>query len=155
MLCRCRDACSACFDYIVLVWSRSFVVCAESLVEEAREHVAALIGAESGEIVFTSGATESNNLAIKGVARFAAKGQKKKNHIITTLTVRALAPCFCAKANVAIFAHHRAQEHKCVLDSCRSLENDGFKVSYLPGSRIYMCSLSVSRFGAAEFTRAF
>jgi hypothetical protein len=88
--------CSSCakFDFVVqvfahLLWFRRVKHYTESLVEEAREHIADLIGAESGEIVFTSGATESNNLAIKGVARFAAKGQKKKNHIITTLTVSA------------------------------------------------------------------
>jgi len=81
---------------------------AQDLVEEARGKVAKLIGASPQEIIFTSGATESNNLAIKGVARFAAKGRNKKNHIITTVT-----------------------EHKCVLDSCRVLEQDGFKVTYL------------------------
>ena len=74
----------------------------ESAVEDAREEVAKLIGASAKEIVFTSGATESNNLAIKGVARFY-KG--KKNHVITTQT-----------------------EHKCVLDSCRALEQEGFEV---------------------------
>lgn len=79
---------------------------AEAAVEKAREQVAALIGADSKEIVFTSGATESNNMAIKGVAHFY-KG--KKDHVITT-----------------------GIEHKCVLDSCRSLEQEGFKVTYLP-----------------------
>jgi cysteine desulfurase len=78
----------------------------ESAVEDSREQVAKLIGATSKEIIFTSGATESNNLAIKGVARFY--GEHKK-HIITLQT-----------------------EHKCVLDSCRSLESEGFEVSYLP-----------------------
>ena len=80
----------------------------EAAVEEAREHIAKLIGADSKEIIFTSGATESNNMSIKGVARFFGRGGKKK-HIITTQT-----------------------EHKCVLDSCRHLQDDGFEVTYLP-----------------------
>lgn len=80
----------------------------EKAVEEAREHVAALIGADSKEIIFTSGATESNNMSIKGVARFFGRSGKKK-HIITSQT-----------------------EHKCVLDSCRHLQDDGFDVTYLP-----------------------
>ncbi|GAA6003936.1 cysteine desulfurase [Rhodotorula paludigena] len=79
---------------------------AEKAVEEAREHVASLIGADPKDIIFTSGATESNNLAVKGIARFW-KGKKK--HIITTQT-----------------------EHKCVLDSCRVLQDEGFDVTYLP-----------------------
>lgn len=79
---------------------------AEAACEHAREQVASLIGATSKEIVFTSGATESNNLAIKGIAHFYGD---KKNHIITVAT-----------------------EHKCVLDSCRHLEREGFKVTYLP-----------------------
>lgn len=78
----------------------------EKATETAREQVAALIGADPKEIVFTSGATESNNIALKGVARFY---KEKKDHIITTQT-----------------------EHKCVLDSCRYLENEGFRVTYLP-----------------------
>lgn len=78
----------------------------EKAVEDARLQVARLIGADPREIVFTSGATESNNIAIKGVAKFYAD---KKNHLITTQT-----------------------EHKCVLSSCRYLENEGFKVTYLP-----------------------
>lgn len=78
----------------------------ESAMERARQQVADLIGADSREIVFTSGATESNNMAVKGVARFY--GQKKR-HVITTQT-----------------------EHKCVLDSCRILESEGFTVTYLP-----------------------
>ncbi|KAK4191177.1 cysteine desulfurase [Podospora australis] len=80
----------------------------EKGVEEAREHIAALIGADPKEIIFTSGATESNNMSIKGVARFFGRGGKKK-HIITSQT-----------------------EHKCVLDSCRHLQDDGFEVTYLP-----------------------
>ena len=79
---------------------------AEEAVELAREQVAAIIGADPKEIVFTSGATESNNLAIKGVAHFY---KDKKDHIITVAT-----------------------EHKCVLDSCRHLESEGFRVTYLP-----------------------
>jgi cysteine desulfurase len=79
---------------------------AESAVEKAREEVASLIGASSKEIIFTSGATESNNIAIKGIAQFY--GSRKK-HIITTQI-----------------------EHKCVLDSCRFLEQNGFQVTYLP-----------------------
>nr|XP_016945348.1 cysteine desulfurase, mitochondrial [Drosophila suzukii] len=78
----------------------------ESAVEKAREQVATLIGADPKEIIFTSGATESNNISVKGVARFYGT---KKRHVITTQT-----------------------EHKCVLDSCRALENEGFKVTYLP-----------------------
>eukprot|EP00897_Mesotaenium_endlicherianum_P005206 jgi/Mesen1/4713/ME000241S03754 len=78
----------------------------EEAVEKARAQVAALIGANPKEIIFTSGATESNNLAIKGVAHFYGD---KKRHIITTQT-----------------------EHKCVLDSCRHLQQEGFDVTYLP-----------------------
>ena len=78
----------------------------ESATSEARNHVAELIGADSKEIIFTSGATESNNMILKGVANFY---RAKKNHIITTQT-----------------------EHKCVLDSCRSLQEQGFEVTYLP-----------------------
>ncbi|XP_078411010.1 cysteine desulfurase [Cetorhinus maximus] len=78
----------------------------EAAVEKARKQIADLIGADHREIIFTSGATESNNMAIKGVARFY---KAKKKHIITSQT-----------------------EHKCVLDSCRMLETEGFKVTYLP-----------------------
>ncbi|KAF8636627.1 hypothetical protein AX17_003436 [Amanita inopinata Kibby_2008] len=79
---------------------------AEQAVEDARKHLADLIGADSKDIVFTSGATESNNMAIKGIARFH---KEKKRHIITTQT-----------------------EHKCVLDSCRKLSEEGFDITYLP-----------------------
>ena len=80
----------------------------DKATERAREHVAALIGADPKEIIFTSGATESNNMSVKGVARFFGRSGKKK-HIITTQT-----------------------EHKCVLDSCRHLQDEGFEVTYLP-----------------------
>ncbi len=79
---------------------------AEKAVEKARKQIADLINADTRSIVFTSGATESNNLAIKGVANFY---KDKRNHIITLQT-----------------------EHKCVLDTCRYLERHGFNVSYLP-----------------------
>lgn len=78
---------------------------AEEAVEEARRNVAEIIGAVPKEIVWTSGATESDNLAIKGAAEF---NQKKGKHIITMKT-----------------------EHKAVLDTCRQLERDGFEVSYM------------------------
>jgi cysteine desulfurase len=78
---------------------------AEAAVEKAREQVASLIGADPREIVWTSGATESNNLALKGAAHFY---QSKGKHIITVKT-----------------------EHKAVLDTCRELERQGFEVTYL------------------------
>jgi cysteine desulfurase len=78
---------------------------AEEAVDMARQQVADLIGADHREIVWTSGATESNNLAIKGAAHFY---RKKGNHIITVKT-----------------------EHKAVLDTCRQLEREGFDVTYL------------------------
>lgn len=78
---------------------------AEKLVHEARNNVAALINSDAKEIVWTSGATESNNLAIKGAAHFY---KQKGNHIITLKT-----------------------EHKAVLDTCRQLEREGFEVTYL------------------------
>ncbi|KAF2669791.1 putative tRNA splicing protein [Microthyrium microscopicum] len=80
----------------------------EKAVEEAREHIARLIGADAKDIIFTSGATESNNMSVKGVARFFGRGGKK-NHIITCQT-----------------------EHKCVLDSARHLQDEGFEVTFLP-----------------------
>ena len=78
---------------------------AEKAVDEARSQVADLVGADPREIVWTSGATESNNLAIKGIANFY---QKRGKHIITLKT-----------------------EHKAVLDTCRQLEREGFEVTYL------------------------
>jgi len=79
---------------------------AEEGVEHAREQVAKLVGATPKEIIWTSGATESNNLAIKGVAEMY---REKGNHIITEVT-----------------------EHKAVLDTCKRLEKYGFEVTYLP-----------------------
>ncbi|VTT96830.1 cysteine desulfurase : Cysteine desulfurase IscS OS=Acidobacterium capsulatum (strain ATCC 51196 / DSM 11244 / JCM 7670) GN=icsS2 PE=3 SV=1: Aminotran_5 [Gemmataceae bacterium] len=79
---------------------------AEAAVEDGREQIAALIGASAKEVIFTSGATESNNLAIKGVA---AMYKKKGNHVVT-----------------------QATEHKAVLDTCKRLERDGYQVTYLP-----------------------
>lgn len=86
--------------------SHSFGWEAEEAVENARSQIASLIKANPKEIIFTSGATESNNLAIKGTANFY---KEKKNHIITVVT-----------------------EHKCVLDACRHLEQQGFDITYLP-----------------------
>ena len=77
-------------------------------VEEARGQVALLIGADPREIVFTSGATEANNMAIKGAARFARE-HKDKDHVITL-----------------------ASEHKCVLESMKRLEREGFRLTVLP-----------------------
>ncbi|KAL0343445.1 UNVERIFIED_CONTAM: Cysteine desulfurase, mitochondrial [Sesamum angustifolium] len=78
----------------------------EQAVESARAQVSALINASPKEIIFTSGATESNNISIKGVMHFY---KDKKRHVITTQT-----------------------EHKCVLDSCRHLQQEGFEITYLP-----------------------
>jgi len=86
--------------------SHAYGWAAEEAVEIAREQVAALIGADPKEIVWTSGATESNNLAIKGAARFYAASKGK--HLITPKT-----------------------EHKSVLDTCRELEREGFSITYL------------------------
>ena len=86
--------------------NHSFGWDAEGAVETAREQIAAAIGATAKEIIFTSGATESNKLALKGVA---AMYKKKGNHIVTTAT-----------------------EHKCVLDTSKRLEREGGQVTYLP-----------------------
>jgi cysteine desulfurase len=84
----------------------SFGWTAKDAVENARAHVASLIGASANEVVFTSGATESNNLAIRGVAEaYRTKG----NHIVTCVA-----------------------EHRAVIDTCRKLENEGLRVTYLP-----------------------
>jgi cysteine desulfurase len=79
---------------------------AEAAVDKARQQIAELIGASAKEIVFTSGATESNNLALKGVAQMYAE---RGNHIITQVT-----------------------EHKAILDTCKRLEKEGVRVTYLP-----------------------
>src|SRR5450432_1444685 len=86
--------------------SHSYGWDAEKAVENARDQVGALIGASGKEMVWTSGATESDNLAIKGAAEF---NKDRGNHIITAAT-----------------------EHKAVLDTCKRLEKDGFVVTYLP-----------------------
>jgi cysteine desulfurase len=87
---------------------------AEAAVETARGHVAALLGADTREIVFTSGATESNNIAIKGAARFAARygasgDVTERRRIVTVVT-----------------------EHKCVLESVADLKDEGFEPVFLP-----------------------
>src|SRR5215813_14660600 len=79
---------------------------AEQAVEDARKQIAALIGADPREIVMTSGATESDNLAVKGVAYMY---REKGDHIITAVT-----------------------EHKAILDTCKHLEKDGFRVTFMP-----------------------
>jgi cysteine desulfurase len=79
---------------------------AEQAVDKARKQIADLVGTSAREIIFTSGATESDNLAIKGVAEMYAE---KGNHIITAAT-----------------------EHKAVLDTCKKLEKNGYRVTYLP-----------------------
>ena len=79
---------------------------AEQGVEQARERIAKLVGATAKEIIFTSGATESDNLALKGVAEMY---KEKGNHIITAVT-----------------------EHKAILDTCKRLEKYGYRVTYLP-----------------------
>src|SRR5258705_7266008 len=79
---------------------------AEEAVEEARKNIASLIGADPREIVITSGATESDNLAVKGVASMY---REKGDHIITCVT-----------------------EHKAILDSCKHLEKEGYRITFLP-----------------------
>src|SRR5246127_3878733 len=86
--------------------NHSFGWQAEEAVEKARKQIADLIGATAKEIVFTSGATESDNLAIKGAA---AMYREKGNNIITCVT-----------------------EHKAVIDTCKRLEKEGYRVTYLP-----------------------
>lgn len=86
--------------------SHRFGMAAGEAVHRARAQVARAIGADPKEIIFTSGATESNNLAIKGTGRF---NRAQRSHIVTSVT-----------------------EHKCVLESCRALEQEGFTVTWLP-----------------------
>ena len=106
--------------------SHSFGWTADKAVETARAQVAALIGANKNEIVFTSGATESDNLAIKGGAEaYRSKG----NHIITAVT-----------------------EHKAVLDSCKRLEKYGYRVTYLPAQKDGLIDLDVLRRAMTDAT---
>ncbi len=105
---------------------------AEEAVDIARNQIAELVGADPREIVFTSGATESDNLAIKGAANFY---QKKGKHIITSKT-----------------------EHKAVLDTCRQLEREGFEVTYLaPQSNgiisLHRLSVVAGRGGGGDYFR--
>jgi cysteine desulfurase len=99
---------------------------AEDAIEQARAQVASLINANPKEIIFTSGATESNNTAIRGVASFY---KEKKNHIITLQT-----------------------EHKCVVDVCRHLEQEGFGVTYLPVQKNGIVDLEVLRSAITDKT---
>ena len=99
---------------------------AEDAVDKARKQVADLVGADPKEIVWTSGATESDNLAIKGVAQFY---QKKGKHIITLKT-----------------------EHKAVLDTCRQLEREGFELTYLDPDSNGILNLDVLKNAIREDT---
>ena len=99
---------------------------AEEAVEKARAQVAKLVGADEKEIIYTSGATESNNLAIKGVAEFY---KDRRSHIVTTVT-----------------------EHKCVLDTCRHLEQQGFSVTYLPVQKNGLVDLETLRAAVTDKT---
>ncbi|MGE3968603.1 MAG: aminotransferase class V-fold PLP-dependent enzyme, partial [Dongiaceae bacterium] len=99
---------------------------AEAAVENARRQVASIIKADEREVVFTSGATESNNLAIKGVMRFH---KDRRNHMITLVT-----------------------EHKCVLDSARHLEMEGVDVTYLPVQQNGLVDLAVLKAAITDKT---
>jgi cysteine desulfurase len=99
---------------------------AEEAVEAARKQVADLIGANAKEIIFTSGATESNNLAIKGAAEMY---REKGNHIITCVT-----------------------EHKAVIDTCKRLEKEGYRVTYLPVQKDGRISLDELRAAITDKT---
>jgi cysteine desulfurase len=99
---------------------------AEEAVEKARKQVADLIGANAKEIIFTSGATESNNLAIKGAAEMY---REKGNHIITCVT-----------------------EHKAVIDTCKKLEKQGYRVTYLPVQKDGRISLDELRAAITDKT---
>ena len=106
--------------------SHAFGWSAEQAVEKARQQVASLINADPKEIVWTSGATESNNLAIKGAAHFYSK---KGKHLITLKT-----------------------EHKAVLDTCRQLEREGFEVTYLEPQDNGLVDLNMLRAAIREDT---
>jgi cysteine desulfurase len=104
---------------------------AMAAIDQAREQVADLIHADPREIVFTSGATEANNLALKGVAHFAREHPTgtPKDHIVTLQT-----------------------EHKCVLESCASLEREGFSATYLPVGENGLVSLDALEAALTERT---
>ncbi|MEW5824178.1 MAG: IscS subfamily cysteine desulfurase [Pseudomonadota bacterium] len=106
--------------------SHDFGWAAEKAVEEAREQIAAVVGADPREIVFTSGATESDNLAIKGAAAFY---KKKGRHIVTCKT-----------------------EHKAVLDTCRALEREGYELTYLDPQSNGLIDLDLLRASLREDT---
>lgn len=106
--------------------SHDFGWAAEKAVEEGREQIAAVVGADPREIVFTSGATESNNLAIKGAAAFY---KKKGRHIVTCKT-----------------------EHKAVLDTCRALEREGYELTYLDPQSNGLIDLDLLRASLREDT---
>ena len=99
---------------------------AEQAVEDARIHIAELIGAKSNDIFFTSGATEANNLAVKGTVRAIAPD---RNHVITCVT-----------------------EHKCVLESCARLEREGVAVTYLPVEKNGLLNLELLENALSERT---
>jgi len=107
--------------------SHAFGWKAEEIVENARQQIAKLINADEKEIFFTSGATESNNIAIKGVAKFYENLGKK--HIITLTT-----------------------EHKCVINSCRDLEQEGFKITFLPVQKNGLVDLNMLESAITEQT---
>ncbi len=112
--------------------SRSHAYGADSAdaVEKGRAEVASLIGADSREIIITSGATESNNLALKGVAQFSRDRRKGgRDHIVTVVT-----------------------EHKCVIETCRRLEHEGFAVTYLPVRNNGLVDLDMLRDALTERT---
>ncbi len=105
---------------------------AAEAIERARGEVAALIGADPREVIFTSGATEANNLAIKGAAHFVRdhpRGALPRDHIVTLTT-----------------------EHKCVLESCRRLEHEGFRITYLPVEANGLVSLEALTVALTERT---
>lgn len=106
--------------------SHAYGWAAEEAVEKARGQIASLIGAGAKEIIFTSGATESDNLALKGVAQMY---KKKGNHIVTQVT-----------------------EHKAILDTCKRLEKEGLQVTYLPVDRYGQVSAEQVRAALTEKT---
>lgn len=99
---------------------------AEEAVEKARGQVADIIGANPREVIFTSGATEANNLALKGISQFY---KDQKRHIVTCVT-----------------------EHKCILDTCRHLERQGFEVTYLPVQKNGLVDLDTLREAVTDQT---